>query len=68
MVTRGHRTLGRTIRKLSNSAEFSDKENFAKNLERKQKQRLQTCEENSPIQDLRKIAQTKTTQTDKPNL
>jgi hypothetical protein len=62
MVTRGHRTIGRTIRKLSNSVEFSDKESLANDLERKRIQRTQINQgntEDSPVQDLRKIANKK---------
>ena len=56
MVTKGQRRLGRTIRKLENSVEFSAKENKAKELENKYRERLQQlsgCKEDSPIQSLR---------------
>jgi hypothetical protein len=62
MVTRGQRTLGKTIRKIANSVEFSDKETLAKNLEKKHDEELQKAQgyaEDSPIQDLRKIANKK---------
>jgi len=62
MVTRGQRTLGRTIRKLANSVEFSDKETLAKNLKKKHDEELRKAQgytDDSPIQDLRKIANKK---------
>ncbi len=56
MVTRGQRTLGRTIRKLENSVEFSAKETMAKESERKSREevrQLAGCEDDSPVQSLR---------------
>ncbi len=56
MVTRGQRTLGRTIRKLQNSVEFSAKESMAKESERKSREsagRLSGCVDDSPVQSLR---------------
>ncbi len=56
MVTRGQRTLGRTIRKLQNSVEFSAKESMAKESERKSRERaglLSDCVDDSPVQSLR---------------
>ena len=58
MVTRGQRSLGRTIRKLSNSVEFSAKESMAKRSEirhNRQAQEAQGYTEDSPIQNLRNI-------------
>ncbi len=55
MVTRGQRTLGRTIRKLQSSVEFSAKESIAKESERKSRERarqLSGCEDDSPVQSL----------------
>ena len=56
MVTRGQRTLGKTIRKLQNSVEFSAKESMAKQSEMKSRERagqLSECADDSPIQSLR---------------
>jgi hypothetical protein len=56
MVTKGERRLGRTIRKLENSVEFSDKETLAKKAEtqhREKTQKTATCTEESPVQNLR---------------
>ena len=56
MVTRGARRLGRTIRKLGNSVEFSAKESRAKDSEKrhnKQAQEARGYTEDSPIEDLR---------------
>ncbi len=56
MVTRGQRTLGRKIRKLQNSVEFSAKESMARESERKSRERaglLSECADDSPIQSLR---------------
>ena len=55
MVTKGQRRLGRTIRKLGNSVEFSTKENKAKDSEKKYKERIKRVSEyadDSPIQSL----------------
>ena len=41
MVTKGQRRLGRKIRKLGNSVEFSSKENKAKESEKKYRERIQ---------------------------
>jgi hypothetical protein len=54
MVTRGQRQLGRTIRKLENSVEFSTKETQAKQSEKKYKENAQKNMEDSPVQSLRK--------------
>ncbi|HLN46602.1 MAG: hypothetical protein ACM3WQ_02755 [Chloroflexota bacterium] len=56
MVTRGHRTLGRTIRKLSNSVEFSNKESMARESEKKYKENVRKrlgYTVDYPVQDLR---------------
>ena len=56
MVTKGQRKLGRTIRKLGNSVEFSTKENKAKESEKKYRERIQKLSgytDDSPIQSLR---------------
>ena len=56
MVTRGQRRLGRTIRKLENSVEFSAKENKAKEAEKEYKETVQQFSgytDDSPIQSLR---------------
>jgi hypothetical protein len=56
MVTKGQRRIGRTIRKLGNSVEFSTKENKAKESEKKYRERIQKlsgCTDDSPIQSLR---------------
>jgi hypothetical protein len=53
MVTRGQRQLGRTIRKLENSVEFSTKETLAKQSEKKYKENAQKNTEDSPVQSLR---------------
>ena len=59
MVTRGQRRLGRTIRNLENSVEFSPKECKAKESERKYKEKIEQDFEDSPIQDLRYLAKKK---------
>jgi uncharacterized membrane protein YgaE (UPF0421/DUF939 family) len=62
MVTKGHRRLGRTIRKLESSVEFSPKENQAKKSEKQYKERMDTIKkqnshpEEPAIQDLRELA------------
>jgi hypothetical protein len=55
-VTKGQRRIGRTIRKLENSVELSNKEGKAKLEEQKFKQKTQTSlgyTDDSPIQNLR---------------
>jgi hypothetical protein len=55
-VTKGQRQLGRKIRKLENSVEFSSKECKAKLSEQKYKQKTQAVQgytQNSPVQNLR---------------
>ena len=62
MVTRGARRLGRTIRKLGNSVEFSAKESRAKTSEFKHNRQAQEARgytEDSPVQDLRGIQRQK---------
>jgi hypothetical protein len=56
MVTRGQRRLGRTIRTLENSVEFSSKESKARESERKYKEKIEQSLEVSPVQDLRQLA------------
>jgi hypothetical protein len=56
MVTRGHRRLGRTIRTLENSVEFSPKESKALESERKYKEKIEQSFKDSPVQDLRQLA------------
>jgi hypothetical protein len=56
MVTKGERRLGKTIRKLGNSVEFSSKESHAKESEKKYREKAQAtsgCSEDSPVQSLR---------------
>ena len=58
MVTKGERRLGRTIRKLENSVEFSSKESREKNAEKKYREKAQAsseCKEDSPVQNLRDL-------------
>ena len=58
MVTRGARKLGRTIRKLGNSVEFSTKESRAKDSgikHNRQAQEARGYTEDSPVQDLHSI-------------
>jgi len=59
MVTRGQRRLGRTIRKLENSVEFSVKEVKARESERKYREKIEQDFENSPVQDLRYLGKKK---------
>ena len=59
MVTRGQRRLGRTIRKLENSVEFSAKESKARESGRKYREKIKQDFEDSPIQDLRYLAKKK---------
>jgi type IV secretory pathway VirB4 component len=56
MVTRGQRRLGRTIRNLENSVELSAKESNAKEAEKKDKEKIEQSFEDSPVQDLRQLA------------
>ena len=56
MVTRGQRRLGRTIRTLENSVEFSPKESKARESEKKYKKKIEQNFEDSPVQDLRRLA------------
>ncbi len=60
MVTRGQRRLGRTIRTLENSVEFSPKECKAQESERKYKAKVEQSLEDSPVQDLRRLANKRT--------
>jgi hypothetical protein len=56
MVTRGERKLGRVIRKLGNSVEFSTKESIANESEKQYRERVRKLagyNENSPVQSLR---------------
>ena len=55
MVTKGQRRLGRTIRTLENSVEFSPKESKARESERKYKEKIEQSFEDSPVQDLRQL-------------
>ncbi len=55
-ATRGQRKLGKTIRKLENSVEFSSKERIAKEAEKNYKKKTQAAlgyDDDSPIQNLR---------------
>jgi len=55
-VTKGQRRIGRTIRKLEGSIEFSSKETKAKVAEKNYKQKTQTSlgfTDNSPVENLR---------------
>lgn len=56
MVTRGQRRLGKTIRNLENSVEFSPKENKARESEKKYREKIEQDFENSPVQNLRQLA------------
>lgn len=56
MVTRGQRRLGRTIRNLENSVEFSVKESKAKESEKKYREKIEQNLEDSPVQNLRYLA------------
>ena len=56
MVTKGERRLGRTIRKLENSVEFSSKESHARISEEKYRENTRAASgfaEDSPVQNLR---------------
>ena len=58
MVTKGERRIGRTIRKLENITEFSEKETRAKQAEKEYRENAQTtagCTEDSPVQNLRDL-------------
>ena len=55
MVTKGQRRLGRTIRTLENSVEFSPKESKARESEREYKEKIEQSFEDSPVQDLRRL-------------
>jgi hypothetical protein len=59
MVTRGQRRLGRTIRNLEKSVEFSAKESKARESERKYREKIEQSFEDSPVQDLRQLAKRK---------
>jgi hypothetical protein len=59
MVTRGQRRLGRTIRTLESSVEFSAKESKARESEREYKKKFERNFEDSPVQDLRRLANRK---------
>jgi hypothetical protein len=59
MVTRGQRRLGRTIRNLENSVEFSAKESRARESERKYREKIKQEFEDSPVRDLRYLAHKK---------
>jgi hypothetical protein len=63
MVTRGQRRLGRTIRNLENSVEFSPKENKARESEKKYREKIEQSPKDSPIQNLRYLAKKKTRKT-----
>jgi hypothetical protein len=58
MVTKGERRIGRTIRKLENSVEFSEKEALAKKSEKRCRENVQKTTgstEDSPVQNLRNL-------------
>jgi hypothetical protein len=63
MVTRGQRRLGRTIRTLENSVEFSPKESKARESEREYKEKIEQSFEDSPVQDLRRLVNKRKTDT-----
>jgi hypothetical protein len=54
--TIGERRLGRTIYKLGNSVELSSKEGKAKLAEQDYKQKTQTAQVDSPVEDIRNPA------------
>jgi hypothetical protein len=58
MVTKGHRRLGRTIRKLENSVELSSKESYAKEDAKKHRPSSQNGydSDDSPVENLRDLA------------
>ena len=51
--------MGRTIRKLENSVEFSAKESKTRETERKYREKIEQDFEHLPIQDLRYLAKKK---------
>jgi hypothetical protein len=59
MVNRGQRKIGRTIRNLERSVEFSAKESKARESERKYREKIEQDFENSPVKDLRYLAKKK---------
>ena len=59
MVTRGQRRIGRTIRNLERSVEFSAKESKARESERKYREKIEQDFEDSPVKDLRYLAKKK---------
>ena len=59
MVTRGQRRLGRTIRNLENSVEFSAKECKAKELEQRYREKIEQDFADSPVKNLRYSAHKK---------
>jgi major membrane immunogen (membrane-anchored lipoprotein) len=62
--TKGERRIGRAIRKLENSVELSDNECHAKKDEAKYHQKTQQAQADSPVQNLRVLANKKK---DQPN-
>ncbi len=52
MVTRGQRRLGRLIRKLENSVELSSKESYAKETEKRHREKIGVDVTDSPVQSL----------------
>jgi hypothetical protein len=65
-VTKGQRRIGRTIHKLENSVELSNKEGKAKLAEQKYKQKTQVSQgysDESPIQNLRDASKWKNEET-----
>jgi hypothetical protein len=67
-VTKGQRRIGRTIRKLEGSVEFSSKENIAKVAEQNYKQKTQTSmgfTDESAVQNLRDPSKWKKTENKK---
>jgi len=52
--TKGERRIGRTIRKISASVELSSKESQAKEEEQKYRQNVQSAQDDSPVQSLRR--------------
>jgi hypothetical protein len=61
--TKGERRIGRAIHKLENSVELSDNECYAKKDEAKYRQKAQQAQADSPIQNLRVLANKKKDQT-----
>ena len=56
MVTKGERSIGRTIRKLENTTEFSARETQARQAARKYREEAQRATDwpnDSPVQNLR---------------